>query len=293
MKIIRVFCGWQKFKSVDEIDYVKHIDFIKKYGSSVGEIYGKTYRFTIDDDYTHAIILNGYESTKIAPELTIPKENVIAMSHEPIEFLKLTPNYIKYIKKHVGKYFIGSNAETFGDPFINYYSYMWHMKPTDTISRKPHLISLMVSQKHSLPGHKYRHQLVQRILKTDLPIHIYGRGCPYYMNYNDERIRGIFKSSEPYETYTFHICIENIIKEYWFTEKIINPLLYTTTPVYLGCKKIDEFFPNNVVKLTGNINRDMKLLADLCKQPDKYIKNIDYKEVFNKVSFENILTHFK
>ena len=57
----------------------------------------------------------------------------------------------------------------------------------------------MVSRKNQAPGHIYRHYLVKEILKTNLPIDIWGNGCIYYKNIKDNRIKGDFKEIEPYK----------------------------------------------------------------------------------------------
>jgi len=71
---------------------------------------------------------------------------------------------------------------------------------------------------------------------------------------------------------------------HYFSEKIINSLLTNTTPVYLGCKNIDNYFPENVVHLTGQVDNDLKLLTDICVNPSKYKKAIDVTEIEQKVS---------
>ncbi|MFN9907083.1 MAG: glycosyltransferase family 10 domain-containing protein, partial [bacterium] len=57
--------------------------------------------------------------------------------------------------------------------------------------------------------------------------------------------------------YLFTIAIENTSHDHYFTEKIINPFINNTVPIYWGCKKVDEYFPKHVIRLTGNINRDV------------------------------------
>jgi type I restriction-modification system DNA methylase subunit len=60
---------------------------------------------------------------------------------------------------------------------------MWYRTPLKTIQpNKTKVMSIMISEKLNAPGHKYRHILVQEILKTNLPINIYGRGCELYKN---------------------------------------------------------------------------------------------------------------
>ncbi len=129
-------------------------------------------------------------------------------------------------------------------------------------------------------------------MSENLPIDIYGRGCQYYGT--DGRIKGEFGhlSSEPYENYRFHICIENFITPHYFTEKITNTLLSSTIPVYLGCKNIDDYFPNSVIKLTGNVENDIVLLKNICENPDKYCIDIDANKVKEIVHIKNVIKEF-
>ena len=93
---------------------------------------------------------------------------------------------------------------------------------------------------------------------------------------------------------SFIFCIENIQSNHYFSEKIINSLLTNTTPVYLGCRNIETYFPDNVVYLTGEPVQDMQLLTDICRNPEKYKKTIDIDAVDKKVSLKsNIIQLFK
>jgi len=219
----------------------------------------KDYYITIEDDYTHVLILN-----TAMPDIPshIPKKNVVGLAFEPVVFLGLTEKFVQYAVKYIGKYFIG---DTLGlpEPFIERFSYMWHNPPLNQLPEKKKKISMMVSEKASQHGHIYRHELIQEILKTNLPIDIYGRGCRYYENLNDPRIKGEFFEREPYDDYQFHICIENCQTNHYFSEKIMNSLLTNTIPIYMGCKNIDNYFPNMVIKLYGNLKNDINLLREI------------------------------
>lgn len=68
--------------------------------------------FTTEEDYTHAILIN-----TCMPELTIPKENVVGLAYEPIRYLRMTPEYVEYANKHVGKYCIGDKGKL-PEPFV-------------------------------------------------------------------------------------------------------------------------------------------------------------------------------
>jgi hypothetical protein len=213
---------------------------------------------TNGDDYTHVLILN----TAMPDIKHIPKQNVIGLAFEPYVYLGLTEEFVQYAIKYIGKYFIG---DTMGlpEPFIEGFSYMWHNPPLKQLPIKTKIMSMMISDKASQSGHIYRHELVQKILQTNLPIDIYGRGCKFYKHLNDPRIRGEFVEGEPYNDYQYHICIENCQTNHYFSEKIMNPLLANTIPIYLGCRNIDSYFPDMVIKLSGNIEEDISILRQL------------------------------
>ena len=235
---------------------------------------------TSGEDYTHAIILN-----TIMPNLKegIPKQNVIGFALEPLPFLQLTQFFIEYAKKNISKYFIG-NLNHLSEPFLEGPNFMWHTVPSlkscNPIKNK--CMSIMISQKTLAPGHQYRHQLVEAILKLNLPIDIYGRGHIYYQSIKDDRIKGDFKELEPYENYDFHIAIENFRSNHYFTEKIMNPLICNTTPLYLGCHNIESYFKDQIIHLSGNLENDLMLIQNILQNPYQYKKKIDVDQIKNK-----------
>jgi len=251
------------------------------------DFYGekKDFVFTNGDDYTHAILLN-----KAMPVLNIPKERVIGLAQEPFRFLNPTSDFIDYAVKYIGRYYIGDTHVSLPEPFVEGNAYIFYDRPYDIVPAKPNLISIMVSQKTETRGHIYRHKLVERILESNLPIDIWGRGCEFYENTGDKRIRGDFKKYEPYESYQFHIAIENFKSNYYFSEKIITPILLGTTPIYIGCYNIGEFFPNQTIRLTGNLDIDINTLTIICMEPESYRKDIDLEGCENRV---NILRNMK
>jgi hypothetical protein len=245
----------------------------------------KSLYITANDDYTHVIILN-----TAMPEIKegIPKSNVIGFALEPHPFLGITEPFLEYASKYINKYYIGEK-KTLPDPFIQGQGYLWYNTPLVTMpSIKPKFISITISKKSFAPGHKYRHSLVKTILRTNLPVDIYGKGCQNYRK-RDSRLKGKFTAQEPYESYQFHICIENFQEGDYFSEKITNALLCETTPIYWGSLHIHEYFPNMVYDLTGNLNRDIHFLFEIAKNPSKYRKSIDSSLIKNKINLlENI-----
>lgn len=238
----------------------------------------KNIYITNDNDYTHVLILN--TAMPDIPE-HIPKKNVVGLAFEPLPYLNLTNIFVDYAKKNIGKYYLGTK-DILPEPFIESYSFMWHMTPYKCIPEKTKLMSIMVSMKNAMSGHQYRHKLVQRILNENLPIDIYGNGCKYY-SVKNEYIKGDFKEREPYQDYMFHIAIENMQTQHYFSEKITNPLLAGCTPIYLGCLNINNYFPNNVVNLTGDIEKDFNILVNILKNPLSFKKEIDLQTIKNKI----------
>lgn len=231
---------------------------------------------TTGDDYTHAIILN---TAMPVLKKSIHKQNVIGLAFEPPPYLRLTREFIEYAERNIGKYFIGLTTNHLPNLFKEHYSYIWHITPLDYIPQKNKVMSIMVSEKSFAPGHKYRHTLIQNILEARFPIDIYGSGCKAYSMANayrkDSRLKGPFKDLEPYENYNFHISIENFQTNAYFSEKITNVLLCGATPIYWGCKNILDYFPNNVIILTGEIEKDMIILRDILINPTKYKAQIN------------------
>lgn len=256
---IKFFCSFapsDKCKEVfEKINYASECCF---YGPD------KKYYFTNDDDYTHAIIIN-----TSMPNLIIPKENVLGLAFEPIYFLGLTHEFINYAKNHIGRYFIGDTLRyNLPEPFVEHFAYMWHSRPSKEINIKTKFMSIIVSEKLFAPGHIYRHELVEKIIELNLPIDIYGRGSGKYLN-KSSRIMGLFNDAEPYELYNYSICIENTVCNDYFSEKIITPLMYNCMPIYLGCKNIDNYV-ENIIKLEGNIEIDIKTIIKIIQKPSNY-----------------------
>lgn len=306
IKYFSNFCTTQKCKAVAETIY--ETDKMPNYGPD------KDIYVTVGEDFTHAIVLNG--NFNPAALSRVPKENRIGLAYEPPLFLNITPQFAIDVRKNLGKYYIGDAAEILGPNFVNSFAYMWHMPPlrAPPVKQSNVLISIMVSEKRTAEGHKYRHQLVQAILMYALPIDIYGRGSSMYGGGSggnlrarklgmvlDEaqettasrHVKGTFKETEPYLGYHFHIAIENFRTPHYFSEKIINPLLCGTTPIYWGCENIDEYFPNTVIKLSGTIESDIALILQILQNPEKFRTYVDVDAVKRRTNLlQNLDTVF-
>lgn len=272
MKVYRFFATWCNSEECKK-------EYEKIYDLANNPNYNKTFAITSTDDYTHAIILN-----TAMPRLTIPKANVIGFAHEPPQFLGLTHQFIEYAKKHISAYYVGEKFNL-PEPFIEHQGFLWRLPVRRERPEKTKLMSIMVSHKNQADGHKYRHKLVAAILKSDLPVDIWGGGTKYYNNLGDDRVKTGFEWPEinkMYDPYKFHIAIENFRTKHYISEKILNPLICGAVPVYWGCQNIKSYLhENNVIELSKETNvdkrieQDMLLLREIVNNPDKYYNPIN------------------
>lgn len=100
------------------------------------------------------------------------------------------------------------------------------------IPKKNKMISVITSNQRMMPGHNKRYLIIRKLMKDYAgKIDFYGRG----FNFIDDK-------ADALNDYKFHICIENsFIPDYW-TEKMADPLLAYSVPIYAGCKNITDYF---------------------------------------------------
>jgi hypothetical protein len=272
---IRIFSSFGESANCKGIyERLCEADLMDNYGPEK-EIY-----ITNDDDYTHVVLMN----TAMPSDLKVSKDCVVGLAFEPPAFLtqdSIFSYFMEYARLHVSKYLIGS-CDGLSDPFVSGYSFMWHITPPRSMIDKTRPMSIMVSEKTNAPGHIYRHALVKAILQSNLNIDIYGRGCRYYSD--DSRLKGEFTDNELYEPYDFHICIENFQTECYTSEKYTNCILWGTTPIYWGATNIDAVFPNITIALSGDLEKDMRLLSDILLNPSSYKKNIIQEDIRPKMN---------
>jgi hypothetical protein len=287
---------WQKVTCNEISDSIK-IKFLCGFASNklcleniinIYDIKNKKYKnieFVDDNTYTHLVIIGDLtrQNIKYITDRNISSNNIIGFSYEPLEFSSFS--CINMIKEHVSEYYISKAEKLNHDVFKNGYTFQWHTwkkNLTKGIDKK-YKMSIILSFKKSMNGHAYRHILVDKILKTDMDIHIYGNGSEEHGK--DKRIKGVFGELEPYKDYQYHICIENITDtEYNITEKITNCFVSNSIPIYYGGEKVNEIFGENCCyKLTGNISKDMELITDIYNNSDKYTLNLNQSqhELFN------------
>ena len=111
--------------------------------------------------------------------------------------------------------------------------------------KKTKNLSVIESGKRMAVGHIKRNDILQQIIKKyPNDIEVYGKICRSKKNIKP------FKTILPHRQkekglleYRYNLAIENGSTDFYFSEKIVDPLLCWTMPIYWGCKKIDKFLP--------------------------------------------------
>jgi len=261
----------------------------------------KNIQFVLGDDFTHAVVFNC-----AMPNLAIPKQNVVGFSQEPRPFMckpfmNFTESFLPWAIQHVGTYFIDDNKglpSNFikGHLFISppqWSGVCW--KTQWNVQDKPNMMSVIGSEKRILEGHKLRHALIQRILKTDLNIHIYGRQMNQYSDPQGmDRVRGPFLKSIPHESYKYVVAIENFQNDYYYSEKFCWCLEKNCIPIYYGARKIKEWYGDCCIELPSDPDAAMNLLRDILEN-DPYDFNYNAKDkLYEELYFPQFLiNHFK
>lgn len=182
----------------------------------------------------------------------------IALMLEPRSMLGSFVDYVydhhdffKYIFTHDGKLLTLPNARLF----------MWNEVWLITDSQKTKGISLCTSLKNWCPLHIARLELA-KMLENDIDV--------FYGDWNNPKIPNI-KPNDYLEHYKFSVIIENDIDDYWYTEKILNCFGTKTVPIYVGSKRIGDFF-----------NADGIIQVDDWHNIPEIVRNLDIDAEYEK-----------
>jgi hypothetical protein len=124
------------------------------------------------------------------------------------------------------------------------------------IYSKSLMCSLVCSYKNTTPLHSIRNSIADTIKEMkSFEYQVFGNS-PYLFNY--------IPVIESLEKFRFSIVVENTLDDYYFTEKILNCFATGTVPIYLGARKISEFFDvEGIIKITSVRTLQSKILPSL------------------------------
>lgn len=140
--------------------------------------------------------------------------------------------------------------------------------------KKTNNISVVASNKQSSYYHKLRIELANKALKSG-KVDGYGAFCGNYIE----------KKAEALAPYRFSLVVENDVKPYYFTEKILDCFASMTIPIYVGASKIAEFFDEaGIICLKENEYNNLENVLSMCTE-QFYMERIDAViNNFSKVS---------
>lgn len=125
-----------------------------------------------------------------------------------------------------------------GPPYCHYIPGGTLLNASDSLCRvvKSSQASISVSRKIELEGHQLRHRVV-RELAPEFGLEVFGYGYKPYV-----------RALTPYENFRYTVVIENEISRYNISEKILEPLLCRTVPIYWGTAEVlSRFDPKGII----------------------------------------------
>lgn len=183
------------------------------------------------DECDYLIIL---EYPKNDFSIKVNKNNILHICLEPANEVS---KYRQYANKNVKLIF--NQLDIKKNNILSHGALPWHIdKDFDFLKNlkvdslhKENKIVWVTSNQRSSRGHNKRMDFLDSI--KPLPfVHLYGRG-----------IKPINDKWDVLNTAKYAIAYENFQSDYNWTEKITDCLLSYTMPLYFGCNKIDDFFP--------------------------------------------------
>lgn len=131
-----------------------------------------------------------------------------------------------------------------------------------TFGKKEYAITTLVGGKKLCEGHNLRQLLPNALSEvTNIPIKIHNSvNNPFTTEFDLIPMSNNLWKNELFYS-QFHIAIENIYSNNWFTEKLIDCFQTKTIPIYVGCPNISNFFD---VKGMFHVN-NLTELIDVCR----------------------------
>ena len=169
---------------------------------------------------------------------------------------------------------------------------IWNAELKDNLyQNKEKDISILCSDKVMCPLHQFRLELARKCKKEQLA-QTFGKfdGGSYVKNVD-----------ECLDKFRFSIVIENDISDYYFSERLTSCFAAQTIPVYLGARKISEFFnPDGIIFLSGmDLDQAETILAQCTKETyeerlpavlDNYNRVQEYRNMQDYL-YEHYLSH--
>jgi len=264
-----------------------HLTIMKSWGK--GLVY-KDMEFVADDNFTHAVVINNGR-----PSLNIPRKNIINFMWEPYQYLDWR-GIANWVAQYGGT--LVCHSDRLRGPRVKEYIPFLSSKPLHVNHKAPKTkrMSMVASSKKHLDGHKLRHDLIQRILYSDLDIDIYGRDINSHFR-EDERMKGTIDDTvKAFAPYEYTISIENSDCGYYLTEKFYDPIVCGCVPLYWGSRQATKVFGDAShiqLPISYDVETIFKVIERVYKEGEKKDTQVVEDLLNNKINMPEFLwEHF-
>ena len=151
--------------------------------------------------------------------------------------------------------------------------------------KKKKLLSIIQTNKSYCIEHDIRNEILHK-LKQEFGKYIEVFGRDY--NYVSDKLNAL-------KDFSYHVCIENYFGKNFWTEKLSDPLVTKTNPIYLGCSNIGDYFPkNNFFHLSKhNDEKNLVLIENIIrKKSHKFLCHKERELIFTKYNILTFLDNF-
>lgn len=201
----------------------------------------------------------------------------IAWIIEPSEIHPFYYNHIESMKKYFD-YILTHDYRYVDNVKILFCPLAGHWIKDKKVYPKSKLLSIIASKGKELTGHKLRHQVLAH---TEYKKYFDGIFGSAYQPIED-KITGL-------KDYQFHLVIENVRKDCWFTEKLIDAFVTGCLPIYWGCPSIDKYFDERGM-ITFEKFEHLDIAFKEYLTPSYYQKCLPYIKANFKIAMNEFLT---
>jgi hypothetical protein len=157
------------------------------------------------------------------------------------------------------------------------YGTTW-IKDFEFSEQKEYCITTLIGGKTQCSGHVLRHSVPEKSKSiTSIPIHLYNSINTSFIQLPEMRQMksNLWKNELFYSQ--FHIVIENVTEDNWFTEKLIDCFQTKTIPIYIGCNNIGDYFD-----LRGMFHvKSLEEMVEMCNTitPETYQNMLEFVSI--------------
>lgn len=161
------------------------------------------------------------------------------------------------------------------------YGTKWiHIDEYDLNKPKEFSVSTVCGHKTITENHRIRQKLWYKQDKINIPKKFFLSRLGGVENFGNNPILG--ERKEPLFDSMYHICIENVSKQNFFTEKLIDCLICKTIPVYIGCPNIGDYFDINGFIIANSFSEAIEKCNELT--PEFYESKKDVIEINRRLA---------